>query len=245
MSPGGDEGSGAGPLDIVYIVKARDDNHELRYSLRSLANVPHGVVWLVGYRPTWVRGVRHLPTYQQARSKYTNGWRNITTALRRLKVDRFVLFNDDFFVTRPITEVPTLHAGPLAKSMAREKWYEKTGPYPTGARETARLLVEWGIDEPLDYELHVPFVIDRRLMSEVLARARAGSSHLPLHRRTLYGNVYRIGGTEVRDCKVIKRFLGFPDDGPFVSTQDRAFNDGRIGRLLRAQFPTPSPYERV
>ena len=36
--------------DIVYFVKDTDTNEELRYSLRSLANFPHGKVWFYGGR---------------------------------------------------------------------------------------------------------------------------------------------------------------------------------------------------
>ena len=40
--------------DIVYFVKPSEDNDELKYSLRSLKNLNHGQVYLVGYRPSWV-----------------------------------------------------------------------------------------------------------------------------------------------------------------------------------------------
>ena len=48
--------------DIVYVVRPGERNEELRYSLRSLSNLPHGRVWIAGYMPKWVTGVEHIPS---------------------------------------------------------------------------------------------------------------------------------------------------------------------------------------
>ena len=41
-------------LDVVYCVKELITNEELRYSLRSLRNLPHRKVWIFGGCPKWV-----------------------------------------------------------------------------------------------------------------------------------------------------------------------------------------------
>ncbi|MFF3129757.1 hypothetical protein ACFVRD_48125 [Streptomyces sp. NPDC057908] len=46
-------GDGERP-DIVYVVRPWNQNEQLRYSLRTLANLPHRRVWIAGYCPTWV-----------------------------------------------------------------------------------------------------------------------------------------------------------------------------------------------
>ena len=41
-------------FDVVYCVKDDPDNEELRYSLRSLKNLPHQKVWIYGGGPKWL-----------------------------------------------------------------------------------------------------------------------------------------------------------------------------------------------
>lgn len=45
----------ANNYDIVYFVKESAKNEELRYSLRSLKNFPHGRVWFYGYCPSFLK----------------------------------------------------------------------------------------------------------------------------------------------------------------------------------------------
>lgn len=49
-------------MDILYLCRP-GENLELRYSLRSLRNVPHGRVWIFGDCPDWVTNVNlvHQP----------------------------------------------------------------------------------------------------------------------------------------------------------------------------------------
>ena len=47
-------------MDAVYYVRPGDRNDELRYSLRSLANLPHDRVWIVGHTPPWVTGIESI-----------------------------------------------------------------------------------------------------------------------------------------------------------------------------------------
>lgn len=53
-------------MDIVYLVKECRINEELTYSLRSLVNLPHDKVFLVGGCPTNIdkTKITHIPTLQ-------------------------------------------------------------------------------------------------------------------------------------------------------------------------------------
>jgi hypothetical protein len=65
-------------LDLVVPVREAPTNQQLRYALRSwAAHLPHGQVWIVGHKPVWLNGVRHIPT-RQTGTKYAN----TTTAVR-------------------------------------------------------------------------------------------------------------------------------------------------------------------
>lgn len=228
-------------MDVVYLVRKGDSNPELRYSLRSLANLPHRQVWLVGHCPGWVTGVRHIPTVQTG-TKY----RNTTLAVRRACENRqitddFALFNDDFFVMRPLDHVPTMHLGPVEQRIEHHRSRGSTG-YATGAERTAHLLRSWGYDEVLSYETHTPMVINRRGMLDALHRA-APHGIPTLHKRTLYGTLHQVGGALLDpDPKVTTDDPG-PWHGPFLSTDDQAFRRHPVGEHIRATFPTPCRYE--
>jgi hypothetical protein len=229
-------------MDVVYVVGPQKENEELRYSLRSIAaNLPHGRVWIVGYKPEWVANVEYLPTIQKM-TRWQNSTANLLTACIHDEMpERFVYFNDDFYVAQPIPAVPTLHRGYVADVMRHYAY--TSGRYVEGLKKTAVLLKELGYPDPLSYEVHAPMVVERRPMLDVLRLAAdRGRGIVAIHKRTLYGNVYRIGGEQVDDVKV----LGYghsPPPGAFVSTSATSFG-GKCGRWLRKLFPTPCQYER-
>lgn len=225
--------------DIVYVVKPGDRNEQLRYSLRSLVHVPHRRVWIAGYCPRWVRGVGCIPVAPQ-HTKYASSTANLRAAASNPQVaEDFLYFNDDFFAMFPVKSVPVLHRGPVNRV---EAYYATRGRglYLRGLRETRDLLVELGHPAPLSYELHVPMPMTKSRVREMLEVG----GHLPvLHKRTLYGNLYGLGGDQVPDPKVLTRSPRFPRDATFLSTMPDTFAHGQVGAHIRASFPVPGPYE--
>lgn len=225
-------------MDAVYLVR-EGDNPELRYSLRSLRNVPHGRVWIVGHKPSWVRNVGHLQT-RQGRDRYENTLKAVHTACTHPDISEdFQLWNDDFYALEP-TEIPTWHLGPLDVSRIR------SGNGPThqgGMLYTYRLLRKWGVDPVLDYAIHVPMVVNREKM--IAALRKAGTGIRALHRRTLYGNLYQVGGEQVEDVVVPNRRAVWKEGAVWASSNDRTFNEGAFGKAIRDLFPDPSPYEEA
>lgn len=231
-------------LDLLYLVRVGEDNEELRYSLRSVtANLPHGQVWLAGYRPSWVDpdAVRFVPVPAH-RDKHAATTANLLAALSEPDMpEHIVLMNDDFFVINPVPGVPVLHRGPVAEVAAG---YSPSGTYGRGMRQTAALLARLGHPEPVSYELHVPMVIHGPTMRRLLEE-HAGGRIGCLHKRTLYGNLAHCGGRRVGDVKVFRDEQAWDPDGPFLSTNDVTFKGGRVGAWLRARFPHPCRYERA
>ncbi|WP_327345996.1 hypothetical protein [Streptomyces europaeiscabiei] len=229
--------------DIVVPVREGAANQQLRYALRSwAAHLPHRRVWIVGYRPPWAVNVRHLRT-QQTGTKY----KNTTAAMRAVcehpdVSDTFLYCNDDFFVMRPqIGPFPVFHRGPVRDV---EAYYTTrgNGKYMRGLRETRDLLVGLGHDNPLSYELHVPLPVEKTGMLHALDAGR----HLDvLHKRTAYGVLTGIGGTQMRDVKVLHRAPRGYEGLPFVSTMPDSFTNGHVGRYVRRAFPKASPYENL
>lgn len=230
-------------MDWVIPVRVAARSEELRYMLRSLAeHVPqHGRVWLVGHRPAWARAVEHIPTVQDG-TKYQNTTRAVRAACENEQVsDPFVLANDDMFTMRRCREIPVLHRGPIREV---EAYYARrgSGAYLRGMRETRELLEQLGVVEPLSYELHVPLVVGKAAM---LAALDAGRGLDVVHKRSLYGNLAGVGGVQATDIKIIHG-NSFPAPvGPaagFLSTMPASWA-GAAGRLIRARFGRPSPYE--
>lgn len=235
----------AGPApDLVFVVRHGEPNDSLRYVLRSMAaNVPHATVWIAGYCPEWATGVRHIPVPQLS-TKWANSTSNLRAAVTHRDVaDRFVFCCDDTFVLRPVDRIPVMHRGPVAGVVAD---YEARGvgsQYVMGMRATAKLLGRLGRPDPLCYEVHAPLPVDKEPMAEALELA--GRVHYPLHKRTLYGAWWQIGGELVEDPKVADRDAkGWPATWGYVSTSAGHMNVGHpVGDLIRALFPDPSPYE--
>lgn len=220
--------------DVVYLCKS-GRNEELRYSLRSLANLPHGDVWLVGGRPDWYRG-NYLPT-PQAGTK-----RDITHRSTRFVCssdeisDPFLYFNDDFYVMTSGGPVPPLHRGTirgLVDSLIGEGYAPERSVWLRGMIETERILEGLGYASPLSYELHVPMLIGKAAMSEAL--------DLGPHPRSIYGNIAGVGGRQIDDVKITSADDPIPA-GRWLSTNDATFY--RVERRLRTRFPNPSPWER-
>lgn len=229
-------------LDIVIPVRAGTTNEHLRYALRSFAaNLPHGRVWIVGARMPWLRNVEHIPT-RQSGHKFANTTAAVRAACEHPKVsDRFILCNDDFFVMKATPEVVPLHRGPI---IAVEQYYRRirSGRYLRGMTETRRLIEKLGYPAPLSYELHVPLVVDKNVM---LAALDIAAKHrlAVVHKRSLYGNLAAIGGTRLRDVKVLTRGGSYQRQGRYLSTMPDTFRSGMVGRQIRAAFPVASPYE--
>ncbi|MEX2132961.1 MAG: hypothetical protein WEB67_02375, partial [Acidimicrobiia bacterium] len=190
------DGGASAPLDVVYLVR-QGDNPELRYSLRSLRNVAHGRVWIVGHKPEWVTGCRHIPI-RQTSDKWANTRAGLLAACTHPDIGRFQLWNDDFYALQP-TEIPVWHQGPIEP----DRRNRNAPTHLDGGAATFRLLQRWGVDPVLDYGVHVPMVIDGQRMVE--AFERAGDRIPALHRRTLYGNLSQIGGEQVEDVTVGNR----------------------------------------
>lgn len=115
-----------------------------------------------------------------------------------------------------------------------------SGRHLRGLRETRDMLVRLGCADPLSYELHVPLPVSKAGMLRALETGRGVSV---LHKRTAYGVLNEVGGERIEDVKVLHRGPRFDRSTLSLSTMPDAFANGEVGRVIRAQFTRPSPYE--
>lgn len=239
-------------MDVVYTVRHGDRNDELRYSLRSLQNLPHDNVWFVGYTPRWAK-VNSIVTNQVATS-YVNVLRNLQAVAENDDIsENFYFFNDDFFVMKAMTSVPDFHRGDLTGHIRRQyRTFGENNGYGKMMEVTKAILNEWDIGEPLSYTCHCPVMLNKsniRILAQRLQDTEYPGAGLLL--RTLYGNLFQVGGIEVFDFKVTgagidiyqKVMARHDNDPPFLSTDDQSFWYGHVGAVIRVKFKKPSPYE--
>lgn len=231
-------------MDIVYVVKDAVYNEELRYSLRSVEkNFPHNKVFFYGGKPMYFHPDKLVPIVQKGKTK----WDKVRAMLKTIAEDdriteNFVLFNDDFFVMKPVEKLPLYRYGTLEQLCRRIK--KNNGNRPTGYTQnierTIKILKEKGFCT-WNFELHVPMLFNRGDLRELIAL-------FPDVRgtRSLYGNLYS-DEDNVRDMKDIKVFKTDelpPKDALFVSTEDLSFSRGKVGKLIRSTFPDKSKFEK-
>lgn len=222
-------------MDVLYRLRPGKRNEPLRYSLRSLANVPHGDVFAVGTAPAWVRNVEVI-----APGRYPTKWRalvgDLHLACEQLSGRTLLLVDDDMFVMEAARSVPTLNAGLLLDHLQ-----SKRGSYQRSMGHTNEYLMALGVTKPLSYELHVPMVIDAERMAATLEAVLHWPHHLQA--RSVYGNLGNLGGKQADDVKV---WDGNKDSdlpgGAFLSASPRAWH--WMMPKLGDVFATPSEYER-
>lgn len=230
-------------MDIVYVVKDSAYNDELKYSLRSVEkNFPHNRVWFYGGKPIGMHPDKQVIINQVWRTK----WDNVRNMMRAIAdndeiTEDFVLFNDDFFVMKPIKKLPP-YKWKSMESLC--KWVEsrngeKASGYTKNIRAVARELEEFQF--PTDnYVLHLPMVFNRKKLLNALDVFPETKSP-----RSVYGNMYLTKRAKThKDVKIFRAREIPPVDTDFISTEDYAFKNGKVGEYIKKRFPEKSRWEK-
>lgn len=224
-------------MDIVYFVKDSDTDEELRYSLRSLKNFPHNKVWFYGGCPKGLKPDYHIEVKQDQPTKWANIFKSFKLACYNDKISKdFWLFNDDFFVMKPVKDGPNYYDGSLYKRVVTlEDTHHGMTPYSQQLRYTLQELECMGCDT-VNYALHVPMKINRKKAQELINIMDG-----PMI-RCLYGNYFKVGGEEHSDFKIDSLDKVYKD-GDYLSTNDKSFNRGAVGKQIREYFKDKCKYE--
>ena len=228
-------------MDLVYICR-NGENEELRYSIRSaVKNLPHDKIWVVGGKPSWYTG--NYIQVNQTRNKYSNARENLKALADSEEIsESFVLMNDDFYILNKIDSIPYMHSKTLdEKIKAREDLFSGNS-YNKLLRETIRSVSRKVEGPVIDYELHVPMVMEKNKLSHVLKFTGLW--------RSIYGNIFSVGGTEITDVKVyVESSVFYPNSYrldnlkyDYLSSSDDSFELVR-STILEKLFYTKSNYE--
>lgn len=229
-------------MDYVYICR-KGENEELRYSIRSLVkNLPDARVWLVGYKPSWYTG-NFIPV-KDTSTKFNNIHNALKVIANHPEIsDDFVLMNDDFFILKPMSEIPVTHGGLLIDKIREYYRLSPSSYYAHLLSKANTFLINHGIYEALDYDLHMPMPINKTNLIKTISY-----KHMP---RSVYGNLNNVGGIKKDDVKAYsgnsrlsERSISLNDDAVFLSTEDDSFENTHK-ETLQKMFPEPSQYELV
>ncbi len=228
-------------MDFVYICKS-GDNEELRYSIRSVINsFPEAKVWLVGGKPDWYSG--DFIEVDQKHHKYANAINNLQALCNSEEIsNNFILMNDDFFIIKPKEKIDQFYNGLLSDKIDRYVKITGSSMYIKKLMLTQTRLVDQGIQNPYDYELHIPMPMEKDKLNSIIKK------YPSCLWRSMYGNIYSVGGSQMDDVKVyinkkhLERSSHIRDTSVFLSTEDQAFKM-MLDVILLKLFPTPSKYE--
>lgn len=221
--------------DIVYFVKESAKNEELRYSLRTLKNFPHRKVYFYGGCPKGLKPDKHVHVNQNQ-----NKWQNVRKMLKMacqnpFISDNFWIFNDDFFVMKKVTNPVNYYNGDLYKRIVEiENKYHRITSYTQLIRDVCTELESMGC-ETKNYTLHVPLLVNKKKMLELLEIASCTGY------RSLYANYFKIGGEQMRDVKIVSTSKPYKG-GIYVSTDEKSF-DGLVGDQIKTKFRAKCQYE--
>lgn len=229
-------------LSIVYCVRDTKVNDELKYSLRSLKNIPHKDVWVVGGCPCFVNE-KTVNVIKLKQSK-GNKWLNTSSLLEQIVdipeiTDDFIWFNDDFFVLEPIENLPYYYDRNLLSrtlDFAKISWSATQNAYCSRLKLASRAL-KFKKKDTLNYELHLPMIFNKEKLKEIIKEFPGVGA-----KRSLYGNMFVSNSVQRSDIKIYDQKT-IPNGWDFVSTSDASFLAGNVGRYLKKKFRSKCEYE--
>lgn len=227
-------------MQFVYLCR-KGPNEELRYSIRSvIKSFPDAKILIVGEAPSWYVG--DLLFIQQNSAKYEN----VSNSLKEIAVsdlveDNFILMNDDFYFLS--NEYGYYHEGRLEDKYETYRDVSQASSYNKKLLDTLNKLKRLGYKNPLSYELHIPFPVEKIKLSKIIKYSN-------ILWRSIYGNIFEVGGSMISDVKVyssssmsFKSYDYMSGSLPFVSTNDSSFGEVEEN-LLKHSFNKHTIYEK-
>ena len=230
-------------LDVVYFVSAFPRN-DLRYSIRSVAkNLEFNKLWIYGGKKYDIKPDGYVRIMNQ---KGANKWDKVRNMYREVCMnesitEQFILFHDDFFIMKKVKEIKPEYRGTFDDHIAdiESRFGDQLTPYTRILRQASNKLAEDGYST-LSYELHKPFIFDRKKLLAILNRYPR--EHCI---RSIYANVYGIGGEKAHDVKIFNNEPKFDyKKEPILSTDNSVITDGNEHwEYIRNKFNERCKYE--
>jgi hypothetical protein len=198
---------------------------------------------VVGGKPDWYVG--NYINVEQKESKYKNAVENLKTISTSDQIsESFVLMNDDFYIIKKIDKIENFHGGYLLNKINLYQKLNGNSQYTRKLSGTYKKLKALGFENPLDYELHVPMIMEKEKLKIILELIDQ------FLWRSIYGNKFEVGGTEMQDVKVytpaplgLKSNTLHIDSHTYLSSADSSFNN-IFNKILKDKFNKKTKFER-
>ena len=248
-------------FDLVYILKESDDNQDLKMSLRSIEKFcSFRKIWIVGYKPSWLKNVEYIHTEQKLHSKWKNSCLNWKTACECKDIsDNFILMNDDFIAIRPIYDWEdslNVCLGYISDEAKRWKMRSKRSRWQEGFIHAEDLLQKCMIRTDYNYESHLPMMVNKKNYLKFIETRPIKNFMMEsgvLHKRTLYKNMFKDNNLPApHKIKDVKISAGYDlTDAYFKENWISVFDDvignymkfPKLNKFLDAMFPEKSNFE--
>jgi hypothetical protein len=235
-------------LDIVYILRnsgTRWMNNEVKYSIRSVEkNFSFNNIWIIGNLPPFFndKKIGNIKSDDPYSNKLKNALHKISLACKDERVsDNFILMNDDFFLLKKIDEIKFFNKGKLEAS--KKNHSTKGGYYYRAICNTLEALKDMGINNPIDYEVHYPIMINKRKFLETMDTISDSDGILF---RSIYCNLNKIDSKYRRDVKIfdIKQLAKYKRND-IISTDDRVVTTDKFQKWIKEIFKEKTIYEKT
>lgn len=203
-------------------------HQELRYTLRSLANLTGvGEVTIIGHKPKWITNVNHIWASDDPQKRYKE--RNILYKLLKSPYERFLYVMDDNYIIERMSAPKFPYYWKIATYR---------GPYATTMQRTLAITGK-------DYDLHCPMLMDRKGLEKL--NELDWSVPFGYGVKSLYCHYAGIQGQQALDMKIdtpLSRgaISSLVQGRKWFSSGDQAFQGEMRGWLL-GRFPEKSKYE--
>lgn len=229
-------------LDILIpLGKSKIDYLDLRYALRSLDKfTEHGDVYIVGEKPAWVKGVKHIEFSDSPRKEHKE--RNICLkAYAGFEyTKRYLFMNDDHFFLEEtdIGNYPNYYKGTCYESMKRNNSH-----YRQTMNQTRRWLDKNG-HEDKNFDTHCPAIMEEERFFSTVYQAD-WSVPYGYGMKSLY--CAGLEGIFMPDKKLhgqltYQEAKNACEGRHVISCMDGALKTG-LGEYLRELLPNKSKYE--
>lgn len=219
-------------MDFVYICKD-GFNEELKYSIRSVVeSFPDSNIWVVGGKPDWYVG--NYIQVNQIHTKYKNAAENLKKICSSSEISKsFILMNDDFYIINKPDSFNYYYDGLLEDKIQMHMSEYGISKYARVLSEANKKLKKMGFSQPLNYDVHTPIMFEKEKLAQIINLSNAP--------RSMYGNIYGVGGEKITDIKIYKHTKSIYINGYFLSSEDNSFS--KVSGLLQSKFKDPNSYE--
>ena len=213
----------------VFYPYKKNWSRELEYSIKSLKNVPHDGVYIIGGKPDYdVPATIIAPEpHQTPHSPYIDVFLKHYTACLEIDAEWLLAMADDVFLLEPY-DFTMYDRGSMTAHIAERR---RNDAYKTMLQNTYDHLLAYG-ETTKDYTTHTPFLYKRdkllALINQVMPEIKRGKT---LSIRTLYGNIFNVPSETIKD---VKNPTDYKDLG-IISTNEHTFM-GELGLYIRSKL---------